>query len=138
MHKYINENNHGENRGRNRGGRDGVDGNGTRMGHESSVHQCDILDPYTRYNPELFLGTGELAEECVGRLDDLSSIANVPFRVSTILVAIAVIIALVSICAMLLFLFCQSTTVFYICGWMQVISGECCSSLFWRSFLFER
>ena len=63
-------------------------------------------------------------EECVGRLDDLSTIANVPFRASTILVAIAVIIALASICAMLLFFFCQSTTVFYICGWMQVVSGE--------------
>lgn len=68
--------------------------------------------------------TGELGEECIGRLDDLSTIANVPFRVSTILVGVAVLIALLAICAMLMFFFCQSTTVFYMCAWMQVVSGS--------------
>ncbi|XP_058802094.1 LHFPL tetraspan subfamily member 3 protein [Phymastichus coffea] len=72
-----------------------------------------------------FGGTGELVEECVGRLDELSSIASVPFRASTILVGIAVIIALASILTMTLFFFCQSTTVFYVCGWMQVVSAVC-------------
>ncbi|KAJ8674382.1 hypothetical protein QAD02_005644 [Eretmocerus hayati] len=72
-----------------------------------------------------FTGTGELVEECVGRIDDLSSIANVPFRASTILVAIAVLIAIGSILAMVLFVFCQSTKVFYLCGWMQVVSAVC-------------
>lgn len=67
---------------------------------------------------------GELGEECIGRLDDLSTIANVPFRASTILVGIAVLIALLAICAMLMFFFCQSTTVFYMCAWMQVVSGS--------------
>lgn len=57
-------------------------------------------------------------------MDDLSTIANVPFRVSTILVGIAVVIALLAICAMLMFFFCQSTTVFYLCAWMQVVSGK--------------
>lgn len=67
---------------------------------------------------------GELGEECIGRLDDLSTIANVPFRASTILVGVAVLIALLAICAMLMFFFCQSTTVFYMCAWMQVVSGS--------------
>jgi len=67
---------------------------------------------------------GELGEECIGRLDDLSTIVNIPFRASTILVGIAVIIALLAICAMLMFFFCQSTTVFYMCAWMQVVSGN--------------
>lgn len=70
-------------------------------------------------------GNGELGEECIGRLDDLSTIANVPFRASTILVGVAVIIALLAICAMLMFFFCQSTTVFYMCAWMQVVSAIC-------------
>jgi hypothetical protein len=67
---------------------------------------------------------GELGEECIGRLDDLSTIVNIPFRASTILVGVAVIIALLAICAMLMFFFCQSTTVFYMCAWMQVVSGN--------------
>ena len=70
------------------------------------------------------ISTGESGEECIGRLDDLSTIANVPFKASTILVGLAVIIALLSICAMLLFFFCHSTTVYYICAWMQVTSGK--------------
>ncbi|CAB0031926.1 unnamed protein product [Trichogramma brassicae] len=72
-----------------------------------------------------FAGTGELVEECVGRLDELSSISSVPFRASTILVAIAVLFALLSICAMLLFFFCQTPTVFLVCGWLQVVSAIC-------------
>ncbi|KAK0161632.1 hypothetical protein PV327_010085 [Microctonus hyperodae] len=72
-----------------------------------------------------FPSNGDTREECIGRLDDLSTIANVPFKASTVLVGIAVIIAVLSICAMLLFFFCQSTTVFYVCGWMQVISAVC-------------
>lgn len=72
----------------------------------------------------IFYIIGELGEECIGRLDDLSTIANVPFRASTILVGVAVLIALLAICAMLMFFFCQSTTVFYMCAWMQVVSGS--------------
>ncbi|XP_076164255.1 LHFPL tetraspan subfamily member 5 protein isoform X1 [Ptiloglossa arizonensis] len=88
-------------------------------------------------------GNGELGEECIGRLDDLSTIVNVPFRASTILVGVAVIIALLTICAMLLFFFCQSTTVFYLCAWMQVVSaismaiGVCIYPLGWDSPLIR-
>jgi hypothetical protein len=43
-------------------------------------------------------------------------------------VGLSVILALLVICSMLLFFFFQSTTVFHICGWIQVTSGRtvCC------------
>lgn len=68
---------------------------------------------------------GDFGEECIGRLDDISTILNVPFRASTILVGFAVIISFVTILSMLLFFFCHSTKVYYLCGWMQIISAIC-------------
>lgn len=66
----------------------------------------------------------EAVEDCKGRLDDFMSINGLVFKIATVLVGIAVALALFTICAMLLFFFCQSTTVFHICGWMQLLSGE--------------
>lgn len=66
----------------------------------------------------------EALEDCKGRLDDFLSINGLVFKIATVLVGIAVALALFTICAMLLFFFCQSTTVFHICGWLQLLSGK--------------
>ncbi|KAG6458434.1 hypothetical protein O3G_MSEX010851 [Manduca sexta] len=64
-------------------------------------------------------------EDCKGRLDDFLSINGFVFKIATVLVGAAVALALFTICAMLLFFFCQSTTVFHICGWLQLLSAAC-------------
>ncbi|XP_054277906.1 LHFPL tetraspan subfamily member 3 protein [Macrosteles quadrilineatus] len=66
-----------------------------------------------------------VVEDCQGRLDDLSSIPSLPGKVATILAALSVLVALITIVAMLLFFFIASTKVFHLCGWMQVISAVC-------------
>lgn len=63
-------------------------------------------------------------EECRGSLTDLAAIPETAFKVATILVAVSVLVALVTIPAMLLFFFFTSTKVFYICGWLQLLSGN--------------
>ncbi|XP_059045963.1 tektin-4-like [Achroia grisella] len=65
-------------------------------------------------------------EDCKGRLDDFLSINGLVFKIATVLVGIAVALALFTICAMLLFFFCQSTTVFHICAWLQLLSDVKC------------
>lgn len=65
-----------------------------------------------------------VVEDCQGRLDDLSTIPSLFGKVATILAAISVLVALITIVAMLLFFFIASTKVFHLCGWMQVISGR--------------
>lgn len=70
-----------------------------------------------------------VAEDCQGRLDDLSSIPSLPGKVATILAALSVLVALLTIVAMLLFFFVTSTKVFYLCGWLQVFSGKILTSL---------
>lgn len=65
----------------------------------------------------------ENGEQCQGRLDDFPAISSTAFQAATVFVGVAVIFAILTLCAMVLFFFCQSTSVFHICGWMQIISG---------------
>jgi hypothetical protein len=72
-----------------------------------------------------FFGTSVgLSEDCQGRLDDISTIPGFPFRISTAFCGVAILVAVVTIIAMLLFFFFTSTTVYKICGWLQIISGN--------------
>lgn len=66
----------------------------------------------------------DTGERCRGRLDEFGSIPSTAFQAATIFVGVAVFFALATLLAMVLFFFCQSTTVFHICGWMQIISGR--------------
>lgn len=63
-------------------------------------------------------------EVCKGKLEDFLSIPGFIFQIVTVLVGFSVVVALFTICTMLLFFFCKSTTVFHICGWMQMLSGK--------------
>ncbi|KAJ3649962.1 hypothetical protein Zmor_021675 [Zophobas morio] len=67
----------------------------------------------------------ETGEQCKGRLDDFMSIASSAFQAATVFVGLAVVSALLTICAMILFFFCHSTTVFHVCGWTQLVSAIC-------------
>lgn len=62
---------------------------------------------------------------CDGRLDDFNTIPSDAFRAATVFVGLSVIFVLLCICCLLLFFFFQSSTVFHICGWMQVFSAVC-------------
>lgn len=51
------------------------------------------------------------------------NMSNRAFQGATALVGLAVLLAILAIGAMILFLFCHSTTVFHVCAWVQLISG---------------
>ncbi len=74
---------------------------------------------------------------CEGRLDDWiglggsgpasGSIAQFPaaFRAATVFVGLSVAISSLVVVTMVLFFFMHSSTVFHVCGWMQLACGEC-------------
>ncbi|XP_076259709.1 tetraspan membrane protein in hair cell stereocilia [Rhynchophorus ferrugineus] len=67
----------------------------------------------------------ENGEICKGRLDTIMTMSNKAFQGSAALIGLAVVASILAICAMMLFFFCHSTTVFHVCAWLQLISGAC-------------
>lgn len=61
---------------------------------------------------------------CKGQLEDFSTISNPAFRAATVFVGLSVVTILICICSMLFFFFFNSSTVFHICGWLQMFSGN--------------
>ncbi|KAG0712134.1 LHFPL tetraspan subfamily member 4 protein [Chionoecetes opilio] len=61
--------------------------------------------------------------ECRGQLDQFSTLLNTPSRVATVLVGLSVVLTLLTICAMLLFFFLRSSTVFHLAGSMQLLAA---------------
>ncbi|GFX60865.1 LHFPL tetraspan subfamily member 3 protein [Trichonephila clavipes] len=61
---------------------------------------------------------------CEGKLTDFNSIPTPAFRAATVFIGLSVVIILLCICCMVLFFVFHSSTVFHICGWMQVFCGE--------------
>ncbi|XP_042235487.1 LHFPL tetraspan subfamily member 3 protein-like [Homarus americanus] len=61
--------------------------------------------------------------ECTGKLDDFTTLLNIPSKAATILVGLSVVITLLCICSMLLFFFFHSSTVFHMAGSMQLLSA---------------
>nr|CAH7732723.1 unnamed protein product [Callosobruchus chinensis]CAI5831109.1 unnamed protein product [Callosobruchus analis] len=64
-------------------------------------------------------------EECTGRLDDFMSIPTNAFQAATAFVGLSCVFALLTICTMILFFFCHSTTVYHVSAWLQLISAAC-------------
>lgn len=56
-------------------------------------------------------------------LEKFMSIQNVYTQIAIILIAVSVLTAVLAILTFTLCLFCRSTVVFYICGWMQLFSA---------------
>ncbi|KAF5280284.1 hypothetical protein FQR65_LT03093 [Abscondita terminalis] len=67
----------------------------------------------------------ETGEKCKGRIEEFINIENIAFLIATVFIGLAVITALLTICGMLLFFFCHSTTVYHICAWVQLFSAIC-------------
>lgn len=67
----------------------------------------------------------ESGEICKGRIEEFFTISNTAFLIATIFIGLAVFAALLTICAMILFLFCHSTTVYHICAWLELLSAIC-------------
>ncbi|XP_023017909.2 tetraspan membrane protein in hair cell stereocilia [Leptinotarsa decemlineata] len=67
----------------------------------------------------------ENGEQCNGNI--LENFMNIPyaFEAATVCVGIGVFTALLTICLMILFFFCHSTTVFHISAWLQLTSAIC-------------
>ncbi|KAF8771943.1 LHFPL tetraspan subfamily member 3 protein like [Argiope bruennichi] len=62
---------------------------------------------------------------CHGRLDDFASIPSPAFKMATIFIGLSAVAIVLCILCMFLFFVCHSSTVFHICGWLQVLSGAC-------------
>ena len=63
---------------------------------------------------------------CRGGFNAFSSILSVGFKVAAVFIGISVIVILICVCCMLLFFFMRSSKVFFLCAWIQVLSGESC------------
>jgi len=62
---------------------------------------------------------------CSGAYRQFSSIISVPFQVATFFIGIAGLLILVCICCIILFLFLSPSTVFKVCGCLQIASAVC-------------
>lgn len=69
-------------------------------------------------------GVSSAIEDCQGKLEDLSNISSVAIRVAAIFGSVSVCIAIIIVVMLLLFFIFQSTTVYLICGWLHVLSGN--------------
>jgi len=67
----------------------------------------------------------EMSDNCQKHLVDFLSIPSIPFQVATAFVGISVLSAFLTILLLVLLFFMKSTTVFHICGWMQILSAIC-------------
>lgn len=61
---------------------------------------------------------------CEGRLDDFSTIQTPAFKAATVFMGLSVCISSLCVLALVLFFFLHSSTVFHVCGWMQLSCGE--------------
>ncbi|KFB48314.1 AGAP005724-PA-like protein [Anopheles sinensis] len=66
----------------------------------------------------------DLNDSCSGKLEELLEMQSIAFQVATVFCGLAVATSVLAICCLLLMVFMKSTTVFHICGWMQMLSGE--------------
>uniref|UniRef100_A0AAG5D345 Protein with signal anchor n=1 Tax=Anopheles atroparvus TaxID=41427 RepID=A0AAG5D345_ANOAO len=67
----------------------------------------------------------DLNDSCSGKLEDLLEMQSIAFQVATVFCGLAVATSVLAICCLLLMVFMKSTTVFHICGWMQMLSALC-------------
>ncbi|XP_058066567.1 LHFPL tetraspan subfamily member 3 protein isoform X2 [Anopheles bellator] len=67
----------------------------------------------------------DLNDSCSGKLEELLEMQSIAFQVATVFCGLAVGTAALAICCLLLMVFMKSTTVFHICGWMQMLSALC-------------
>ncbi|XP_070499332.1 LHFPL tetraspan subfamily member 5 protein [Chironomus tepperi] len=65
----------------------------------------------------------EMSDVCIGKLEDILEMPSMSFQIATIFAGIAVATSLLTILCLVLMIFLKSTTVFHLCGWMQILSA---------------
>lgn len=63
--------------------------------------------------------------KCTGRFDNFETILHPAFRAAAFFVGFSALLILICICCFLLFFFMKASVVFFICAWIQVLSGMC-------------
>lgn len=64
---------------------------------------------------------------CHGTFTEFAAIPSTAFKAASFFVGTSMMLVLSCIGCFVLFFFCSTHTVYKICGWMQLISGECSS-----------
>lgn len=64
-------------------------------------------------------------QQCVGKFHEFYKTKNLHFLIASVCVGISVITAVLTIVTMFFFFFCDSTNVYHVCGWLQLVSGKC-------------
>lgn len=108
-------------------------------GHFGLWRFCTVLQANAAGGDQLLLllqqGAGGLVDQgggtlmCLGSLDNFASILSPAFRAATVFVGISVVTSLMCVVGLLLFCVAKSSTVFEICGTLQILSGkrtDCC------------
>ncbi|TWW56357.1 LHFPL tetraspan subfamily member 4 protein [Takifugu flavidus] len=62
---------------------------------------------------------------CVGSFSDFSSIPSGAFKAASVFVLLSMVLILSCIACMALFFFCNTSTVYKTCAWMQLLCGVC-------------
>ncbi|XP_077399546.1 LHFPL tetraspan subfamily member 4 protein-like isoform X2 [Vanacampus margaritifer] len=62
---------------------------------------------------------------CVGSFSDFSSIPSGAFKAASVFVLLAMVLIIGCIACMALFFFCNTSTVYKTCAWMQLLCGVC-------------
>lgn len=65
----------------------------------------------------------EGTEDCYKHIDSFLTFPLSPLKIAAIFGAISVLLSIFTVLTLLLFSFCTSTTVYRICGWMQIVSA---------------
>lgn len=61
---------------------------------------------------------------CVGSFSDFSSIPSGAFKAASVFVLLSMVLILSCIACMALFFFCNTSTVYKTCAWMQLLCGR--------------
>lgn len=67
----------------------------------------------------------EILDSCKTNWQQIFAVPTFSFQLATIFMAAAVILALFTLSFLLCLVFMKSTRVFYVCGWMQIVSALC-------------
>lgn len=73
------------------------------------------------------VGTGPSSSReltCVGSFSDFSSIPSGAFKVASVFVLLSMVLIIGCIACMALFFFCNTSTVYKTCAWMQLLCGK--------------
>uniref|UniRef100_A0A8C6Q4K6 LHFPL tetraspan subfamily member 4 n=1 Tax=Nothobranchius furzeri TaxID=105023 RepID=A0A8C6Q4K6_NOTFU len=87
----------------------------TQTGYFGLFHYCVSKEP----------GAGSRELYCAGSFSDFSSIPSGAFKAASVFVLLSMVLILSCIACMALFFFCNTSTVYKTCAWMQLLCGVC-------------